>query len=70
MNEFKIRTIYPWSKDPVYEVLVTERAGKGWFPLSIDGQPARFNRPPSSIEEAMDVIRAHKDEMDGADGAS
>lgn len=69
MSEFKIRTVRPWSDNPVFEVLISERAGKGWFSLQThDGKPARFNKPPSSLEEAEDAIRAHKDQADGANG--
>ena len=56
--KFKIRTIYPWSEDPTYEILLFERKGKGWSALrQPDGSPARFNGIPGSIEEAEEIMK-------------
>lgn len=60
--EFKIRTVYPWSNNPVYEVLISDRKGKGWFALrDATGAPARFTGIPGSLEEARNIINEHKD---------
>lgn len=59
--KFKIGNIHPWKKIPVYVVLVFNRKGKGWFPLTLsDGSPARFNKPPRSAQEALEAIKEYE----------
>lgn len=54
---FKVRELHKYSDKPMYEALITESVGKGWFPMRRgDGRPARFNRAPKSYEEARWAI--------------
>lgn len=64
MSKYKTRAIHKYSKEPLYEVLVSARQGGGWFPLSLaNGQPARFNRPPRSLAEANFFIKSGTPKM-------
>lgn len=64
MREIKTRRMPAFGEPIMYEVMVMDRKGKGWFPLRLsDGQPARFSTPPTNYNEAMVLISAEEDRL-------
>ena len=62
MRDIKVRRMPAFGASDTYEVLVLDRKGKGWVPITTkDGRPARFTAPPSDYNEAMRIIANQED---------
>ena len=66
MRDIKVRRMPAFGPADTYEVLVLDRKGKAWMPVTTkDGKPARFSAPPANYNEAMKIIANQEDETHG-----
>ena len=60
--EMKVREVYAYSEEPLYEVLLFKAGFKNWRALRrSNGEQALFSHPPLSEQEARDIIKEHEE---------